>query len=138
MPNVIEVLKQDHRTVESMFSDYQESQDRNVVEQICNELDQHTKLEEEIVYPALRDEVPDGEGMAEHAEDEHKEARQLIGRIRQTEDPEHLDELVQELQSAIEEHVSEEENEVFPKMESALGAQRLEQLGADLEAQKAA
>ena len=136
MPSVINVLKQDHRTVEKMFADYQESQDREVVEQICNELDQHTRLEEEIVYPVLRTEVPDGEGMASHAEDEHKEARQLVGRIRQTDDADHLDELVQDLQSAIEEHVSEEENEVFPKMESALSADRLDQMGAELEAQK--
>ena len=137
MTSVVNVLKQDHRTVEKMFSDYQESQDASVVEQICNELDTHTRLEEEIVYPVLRSDVPGGEGMAQHAEDEHKEARQLIGRIRQTSEPEHLDELVQELQSAIEEHVSEEENEVFPKMESALPADRLEEMGAEVEAQKA-
>ena len=137
MPSVVNVLKQDHRTVEKMFSDYQESQDASIVEQICNELDTHTRLEEEIVYPVLRSDVPEGEGMAQHAEDEHKEARQLIGRIRQTSEPEHLDELVQELQSAIEEHVSEEENEVFPKMESALPADRLEEMGAEVEAQKA-
>jgi hemerythrin superfamily protein len=136
MPSVVNVLKQDHRTVEKMFSDYQESQDASIVEQICNELDVHTKLEEEIVYPVLRSDVPDGDGMAEHAEDEHKEARQLIGRIRQTSEPEHLDELVQELQSAIEEHVSEEENEVFPKMEAALPSERLEQMGSEVEAQK--
>ena len=137
MPNVINLLKQDHRTVEKLFADFQESQDRSVVEQICNELDEHTRLEEEIVYPPLRSDVPDGQGMAEHAEEEHKEARQLIGRIRQTEDPDHLEELVQDLQSAIEEHVSEEENEVFPKMEQALGPDRLEQMGTELEAQKA-
>ena len=137
MPSIVNVLKQDHRTVEKLFSDYQESQDASVVEQICNELDTHTRLEEEIVYPVLRTDVPEGEGMAQHAEEEHKEARQLIGRIRQTSEPEHLDELVQELQSSIEEHVSEEENEVFPKMESALPADRLEEMGAEVEAQKA-
>ena len=137
MPNIVNVLKQDHRTVEKMFSDYQETQDRAVVQQICDELEVHTRLEDEIVYPALRSDVPDGEGMAEHAEEEHKEARQLIGRIRQTEDPEHLAELVQDLQTAVEEHVTEEEDEVLPKMESALGAQRLEEMGAEFEAQQA-
>jgi hypothetical protein len=43
---------------------------------------------------------------------------------------------VQQLQSAIEEHVHEEEGEVFPKMEQELGNERLEQLGQDVEAQK--
>ena len=137
MASIVSLLQQDHRTVEKMFSDYQEAQDRAVVAEICDELDVHTRLEEEIVYPALRSDVPEGDGMAEHAEDEHKDARQLIGRIRQTEDPEHLDELVQDLQTAVEEHVTEEENEVLPKMEASLGAERLEQMGAEFEAQKA-
>jgi len=137
MPNVINLLKQDHRSVEKLFSDFQEGRDRSVVEEICNELDLHTRLEEEIVYPVLRADVPDGEGMAEHAEEEHKEARQLVGRVRETDDASHLDELIQELQTAVEEHVSEEENEVFPKMEEALGPDRLDQMGTELEAQRA-
>jgi len=137
VPNVVNVLKQDHRTVEKLFADFKESKDRSVVDQICDELDVHTRAEEQIVYPVLRSDVPDGEGLADHAEEEHAEARQLIGRIRQTTDEEHLEELVTELEGAIQEHVSDEEGEVFPKMESAIDASRLEQMGAEVESQKA-
>jgi iron-sulfur cluster repair protein YtfE (RIC family) len=136
VPNVITLLKQDHRTVEKMFSDFEESQDASIVDQICAELETHMELEERLVYPVLRADVPEGDGMASHAEDEHKEARQVIGRIRNTKDPEHLTEVTQELKSAIQEHVSEEENEVFPKMEQSLDAERLEQMGSELEAQR--
>lgn len=136
MPNVVNLLKQDHRAVEKLFSDFQEGRDRSVAEEICNELDLHMRFEEEIVYPVLQSDVPDGEGMAEHAEEEHKEARQLVGRVRETESAGRLDELIQELQSAIEEHVTEEENEVFPKLEQSLRADRLEQMGTELEAQR--
>jgi iron-sulfur cluster repair protein YtfE (RIC family) len=136
MASVITVLKQDHRTVEKLFGDFKMSRDESIVATICDELDQHTDLEERIVYPALRREVQGGPGMATHAEKEHAEARQIIGRIRRTEDHDHIADLVTELQQAIEEHVKEEENDVFPKMESEMAAHRLEELGAEVESEK--
>ena len=74
--------------------------------------------------------------MTGEAVKEHKEARQLIGRIRQTSDPEHLAELVGELKTAIQHHVQEEETEVLPKTRQALDAVRLDELGAEFEAAK--
>ena len=136
MASVITVLKQDHRTVEKLFGDFEMSQDESIVAAICDELDEHTDLEERIVYPALRSEVQGGPGMATHAEKEHAEARQIIGRIRRTEDHDHLADLVTELQQAVEEHVKEEENEVFPKMESEMAPERLDELGAEVESEK--
>ncbi|HEX6310888.1 MAG TPA: hemerythrin domain-containing protein [Acidimicrobiia bacterium] len=136
MADVVAVLKQDHRTVEKLFGEFETSRDRSIVERICQELDEHTDLEERIVYPALRSEVQGGPGMATHAEKEHAEARDLIGRIRRSEDFDHIADLVSELQQAVEEHVSDEENDVFPKMESEMGAARLEELGTEVESEK--
>jgi len=138
MPNVTELLKQDHREVEALFSKFERTGDSTTAHQICEELDLHTRVEEQVVYPPLRSEVQGGPGMAEHAEEEHAEARQIIGRIRQTKDADHLGELVLELKHAVEEHVTEEENEVFPKMESEMGTARLEEIGAEAEELKAA
>jgi hemerythrin superfamily protein len=138
MTSVVTVLKQDHRTVEKLFGEFETSGDSSIVERICDELDVHTDLEERIVYPVLRSDVSGGDGMASHAEEEHAQARQIIGRIRRTEDTDHLADLVQELQRAVEEHVNEEENEVFPKMESEIDADRLETLGIEVESEKAA
>jgi iron-sulfur cluster repair protein YtfE (RIC family) len=136
MPSVVNVLKQDHRTVEKLFSDFESSGDSSIVDTICEELDVHMEAEEALVYPVLRDDVSGGTQMAQHAEKEHAEARQIVGRIRQTKEADHLSELVQELKSAIEEHVQEEESDVFPKMEQELGNERLEQLGQEVEARK--
>jgi iron-sulfur cluster repair protein YtfE (RIC family) len=137
MPNVVELLKQDHREVEALFSQFESTSDPEIAEKICAELDLHTKVEEEVVYPPLRSEVQGGAGMAEHAEEEHAKARQIIGRIRQTTDPEHLGEVVRELKRAVEEHVDEEENEVFPKMEDEMGAARLGEIGTEVDGLKA-
>jgi iron-sulfur cluster repair protein YtfE (RIC family) len=136
MPSAVTVLKQDHRKVEKLFADFESSGDGSIVDTICDELDVHMEAEEAVVYPVLRDDVSGGAQMAQHAEKEHAEARQIVGRIRQTKDADHLSELVQELKSAIEEHVQEEESDVFPKMEQELGNERLEQLGQDVEARK--
>jgi iron-sulfur cluster repair protein YtfE (RIC family) len=131
MPSVISLLKQDRRTVEKLFSEFEGSGESSVADQICDEIDLHAQVEEQVVYPVLREDV--SAEMADHAEEEHAEARQIIGRIRQTTNPEHLGEVVGELKSAIEEHVQEEESEVFPKMESTLGTKRLERLGEEVQ-----
>ena len=136
MPSVIDLLKQDHRTVEQLFAQFESSQDAAAAEEICAEIEVHAQAEEQVVYPALREQVSGGQQMADHAEKEHAEARQIIGRIRQTEDADHLAEVVAELKSAIEEHVNEEENEVFPRMQAEVEASALEELGAELTAVK--
>ena len=134
--NVVSLLKQDHRTVEKLFSDYESSRDRAIADEICSELDTHTEIEERAVYPAIRDEMTNGKEMAEHAEEEHSKAKQIIGRIRRTEDADHLSELVGELQQAVQHHVDEEESDLFPKMEQELGGSRLEEIGQEAEALK--
>jgi hypothetical protein len=49
--DVTALLQQDHRTVEGLFSQYKSTQDDATVEQICQELERHTTIEEAIVYP---------------------------------------------------------------------------------------
>jgi hemerythrin superfamily protein len=136
MPNVVNVIEKDHREVEGLFSKFESSGDRSVAMTICEELDRHTAGEEKAVYPVVADDVPDGKQVADEAVEEHKEARQMIGRIRQTEDPDHLAELVGELKQAIEHHVEEEESELLPKLSNALSAGRLEEMGSEFEVAK--
>ena len=136
MSDVIELIEKDHREVEDLFAKFEASSDRSVAMQLCDELDRHAHAEERVVYPVIESDVPGGSEMANEATDEHKEARQLIGRIRNTTDPEHLVELVKELQDAITHHVEEEESEVLPKTREAISTQRLDELGDEFEAAK--
>ena len=119
-----------------MFAKFEATGDQSVAAQICDELDRHATGEEKAVYPVIASDVPGGEKMAKEGEDEHKEARQLIGRIRQTSDQEHLAELVTELKQAIQHHVHEEESEILPKTREALDPARLNQLGEEFQAAK--
>jgi hypothetical protein len=137
MPDVIETIEHDHREVEQMFSQFESTRDRAVADKICDELDKHTKAEEAAVYPVFADEVEGEEKLVNEGEDEHKKARQLIGRIRQTEDDEHLADLMNQLKEAVQHHVKEEETEMLPKARSGLDQSTLDRLADDFEAAKA-
>ena len=113
--NVITRIEHDHREVEQMFADFKNSPTRDKALQICDELDRHTRGEERAVYPVFEDELSDEKDKIHEAEDEHKQARQLIGRVRQTKDQDHLVELMGDLEQSINHHVEEEESEMLPK-----------------------
>jgi hemerythrin superfamily protein len=136
MTDVVELIERDHREVEQLFSEFKTSHDANVATKICDELTKHTHGEEEAVYPIVADKVDDGAKLAREAETEHKEARQLIGRVRNTTDEEHLVDLMQQLEQAIQHHVSEEEDEMLPKARQAISADELDKMGRSFEAAK--
>jgi len=86
----------------------------------------------------VKRDVPGGGKLADEGEEEHGEVRQLIGRIKNTEDGTHLAELVTQLEQAVSHHVEEEEAEMLPKAREALAAGRLSELGAEFQANKPA
>jgi hemerythrin superfamily protein len=137
MPDVVELIEQDHREVEALFAEFERSGDADIASKICEELDVHADAEEQVVYPVIASDVPGGEEMVKEAEGEHKEARQLIGRIRRTSDQDKLAELVGELKEAIQHHVHEEESEVLPQTRQALDSSRLNELGTAFQDAKA-
>jgi hypothetical protein len=133
VPNVRDVLKQDHREVVALFEQFDRGQGRELALKICEEFELHADAEEQIVDPALRDGVAGGRDLADEAEEQHSHARQLIARIRETSDDEHRAALVGELKEAVEHHVAEEEATVLPKMDSDLGLLEMDVLGAQVE-----
>lgn len=130
MPDPIEMLQEDHRRVEQLFEQYADGQDPVIAEQICMELTVHTTLEEQDVYPILKNDVPGGQELEQEAEEEHAEVKELIQQVMQKgfDDPS-VPELMLQIEEGVTHHVEEEESEVFPKMREALDEQTLQQLG---------
>ena len=122
--DVTQLLEQDHREVEQLFSQYQDDEDQATLERICQELEIHTTVEEEVVYPRLAEL---DRAMEEHAEEEHSEATELIAQIRAG-DPDSVL-LAKQLQRAIQQHVSEEESQAFPLMREQLATEQLDAMG---------
>jgi hemerythrin-like domain-containing protein len=138
MPDVIDRIEHDHREVEQMFAEFKQSRDKAKAVEICDELDKHTRAEDTAVYPVFAEELSDEQSKVKEASDEHQEARQLIGRIRNTEDEGHLVELMTQLEQAIQHHVKEEESEMLPKARRELPTSELDDLGTRFEEAKEA
>ena len=128
--DVTKVLEQDHRKVEGLFSQYQSSQSDETAQQICQELEIHTSVEEQLVYPRLAEIDPE---LERHAEEEHTQAKELISRIRSGSGD--VSGLMAQLESAVHEHVQEEESRAFPELRQQLGNE-LEQLGTEVQQRK--
>lgn len=141
--NACELLDADHIAVKHLFVDYARmavnpaagaNQGRRtaLAMKICDELTVHAQIEEEIFYPALLEALPDDEDLLDEATAEHQEAKQLISDIRAMgEANATMDTLVAELNVAIEHHVKEERDELFPKAKAAPDLD-LQVLGAQL------
>src|SRR3546814_3513871 len=81
---------------------------RSIVHEICTELNVHTRIEEEIFYPALRGKIEEDD--LDEAYVEHDSAKALILELEQAQpDEEYYDATVLVLQAQIEHHVKEEE-----------------------------
>lgn len=129
------LLDEDHKKVEQLFQQYQSadaSRKQQLAQTIAQELSVHMQIEDEIFYPAFLDATGDDD-MIEEAEDEHDEARELIARL---EGGKADDEVMKELQKAIDHHVGEERREMFPKARETSGLD-LVKLAQELEARKA-
>jgi hemerythrin superfamily protein len=121
--DVTQMLEQDHRAVEGLFAEFESSGDESIVEEICDELEVHASVEEELVYPRLAE--IDSE-MEQHAEEEHEEMKSLIAQLRSGSGNTRA--LVDQLKSTVQDHVEEEEAEAFPELREHLGNE-LERLG---------
>ncbi len=130
--DAIALLKQDHRTVEELFAQFEkasgEGRKQKLAQQICLELSVHATIEEEIFYPACEGKVE--EDLLKEAYVEHDGAKVLIAEIEsgdgQTDD--FFDAKVKVLQEQIEHHVEEEEK----RMEGLFSQAR--QAGLDMDA----
>jgi iron-sulfur cluster repair protein YtfE (RIC family) len=136
MADVVDLIEEDHRAVERLFGRFETSKDGAIAEQICEELTKHTRAEERAVYSVFRTRLSDGPELIGEAESEHDQARHLIGRVRNTTDPDHLASVMVELKEAIQHHVREEETVVLPKARAEMSGAALGELGEQFEAAK--
>ena len=132
------LLEQDHREVEVLFEQFKDAtgdtqEKGRIVEQIIKELSVHAAIEEEVFYPAVKDAVPDGEGLVDHSLDEHQEVKELLAELdRMSPGDAGYHQKVEKVISDVSEHVQEEEGEMFPKFREAISASKLEEIGAKL------
>ena len=139
--DAIALLKEDHRTVEELFEQFEKAggdgRKEKLAKQICLELTVHAMIEEEIFYPACEGKVE--EDLLKEAYVEHDAAKLLIQQIQSGEpSDEFYDSKVKVLKEEIEHHIEEEEK----RMEGVFSQARkagidMDSLAEQLEARKA-
>ena len=111
--DAVALLKADHRKVEELFEKFEsakgESAKQKLAQQICMELAIHTRIEEEIFYPACTGAIEDEE-LVQEAYVEHDGAKVLVAEILAGKPSnEFYDAKVKVLSEMIKHHVKEEE-----------------------------
>jgi ferritin-like metal-binding protein YciE len=139
-PDVINLLMEDHRVVLGWFNWYESASDpvtkRTIAAAICAALEAHMAGEEELFYPRAQQATGNVE-LLQRAYREHEGAKGLIASIKAgSADGEVA--LISQLRAGIEQHVIEEESELFPAVRATdldlyavgrfLAARRVERL----------
>jgi hypothetical protein len=116
-PTFVDLLHEDHEKVKGLFKEFEEAESKKtkqrLAHEIMTELKIHTQIEEEIVYPALREGGVEEEMMNE-ADEEHHVAKNIIKELENygSEDG-HYDAKVKVLGELVEHHIEEEEKDMF-------------------------
>ena len=135
-----ELLKKQHREVESLFAKVLKTDDakdrKKLATEITSKLEGHTTIEEEIFYPAYREasNTQKGEDLVLEAYEEHHVVKLVLAELpKLNASAENFKAKMTVLKELIEHHVEEEEEEMFPDAEKKLGKERLEVLGEEMD-----
>ena len=144
--DAIVLLKNDHKDIRKAFNDFEQAGENahaakgKIVDRIIELLTVHTYLENEIMYPRVRELLPEVEDDVLESYEEHHVADVLVMELSAMKpDDERFTAKTTVLIENVDHHIDEEENEWFPKVRDGLGRKTLQELGADmLEAKKKA
>src|ERR1044072_4382397 len=139
--DLVDVIIADHRAAQDVFAEIEASGDprlrRELVEHVITELVRHSVAEEQYLYPTARKVLRDGDEVADHELAEHAEAEKVMKTIEGLDatDPT-FDELVRTLMSDIRHHLTDEENDLLPRLRTACAPAELVELGEKFEQSK--
>jgi hemerythrin superfamily protein len=137
--NAIALLKSQHRDVERLFARFEiadtDDEREDVFTQIADALAIHSSIEEHHFYPTVRERRT--EEFVDRALEEHLDIKCTLSDLLDLEPGDAVFEAkMEELQQQVAEHVAEEENDLFPKVEKLLDADELESIGITMSAEQ--
>lgn len=139
-PDALDLLVEQHRQVETLFEQFGELSDRpsqrktDIVRDIITHLVRHAEIEEQIFYPAVREDIPDVVDDVDEGLEEHHAVELLLWELDHLgPEVERYDAKVKVLIEQVRHHVQEEEQELFPQVAEAMDESRRRRLGAAME-----
>lgn len=147
MANAFEVLRKDHEEVKAALAELESGPTaatgggedllkvrEKLVEQLIIEESKHEAVEEEYFWPAVRERVPDGDRLADHAVEQEQKGKQVLNDLIgvKAEHP-RFEELLATFIKDGREHIAYEEQQVWPLLEKVLSAEEAGDLGTKLQ-----
>ena len=137
--DAIVLLKDDHKDILRAFREFEKKKDESgaarqqVVEEIIELLTVHTYLENEVMYPRVRELLPELEADVLESYEEHHVADGLVMELSTMRpDDDHYVAKTTVLIENVRHHIDEEESEWFPQVRQGLSRKVLQQMGAHM------
>lgn len=144
--NALTLLKDDHAKVKKILSKLEKTTERatktrrELVAQLEREIKIHSKIEEELFYPAFLKAIEkkkDDRELFFEANEEHHVVDLLLPELKGSAlDSEEFGAKASVLKELIEHHIEEEEKEMFKKARAKMSVQLLNKLGEMMDARK--
>ena len=126
--DAIVLLKDDHKEIRRLFGEFEKSGENaektkgKLVDQIIELLTVHTYIENEVMYPRVRELLPDLEDDVLESYEEHHVADVLVMELYGMKpSDERFDAKTTVLIENVRHHIEEEEQDWFPKVRDGLG-----------------
>lgn len=134
--DAIVLLKQDHKEIRRLFREFEQAGERatvskgKIVERIIEALTVHTYIENEGMYPAVRELLPALKEDVLESYEEHHVADMLCMELAvMAPDDERFEAKTTVLIENVTHHIEEEEQDWFPKVREGLGRKQLQEIG---------
>ena len=141
--DAIVLLKDDHKEILRTFRDFEKLGDRaqkrkgQLVDKMIELLTVHTYLENEVMYPRVRELLPDLEDDVLESYEEHHVADVLVMELAGLKpDAERFTAKTMVLIENVRHHIEEEEDEWFPQVREGLSRKLLQEIGAEMESKR--
>lgn len=126
MNTIFDLLEADHREVKKLMKKAED--DPSLMAKIEQELDVHTRFEEEVFYV----EAEAVTGMKEEIQDdleEHQEAKEMLEKLSKLEaGGQEWTSTLRELADALDHHINDEETKLFPEARKKIDVTRSEEM----------
>jgi hemerythrin-like domain-containing protein len=138
--DAIVLLKQDHKEIKKTFTAFERAgedahrEKARLVKKMIELLTVHTYIENEVMYPRVRELLPEVEDDVLESYEEHHVADVLVTElVAMSPDDERFTAKTTVLIENVRHHIEEEEEEWFPQVREGLSRKVLQEIGADME-----
>src|SRR6478735_4816736 len=138
--DAIVLLKEDHKEIKRTFTAFEKAgedahaEKGRLVTKMIELLTVHTYIENEVMYPRVRELLPELEDDVLESYEEHHVADVLVMELAGLKpDAERFNAKTTVLIENVRHHIDEEEQEWFPQVRAGLGRKVLQQIGTEME-----